>query len=326
MQTYLLEKVRVSRPPPAELTCAALSALEPLTGRRPPPRGEGCSPRAGRSRASVRGAERCRVRRGHLCRYHVFYYLLAGASAQQRDSWKLGSATAHVLSAPMDINASMTALLPTAEHCAAMFAKLCSAMRTVGVRPESQVAVFELLSGILHLCAAAAAATTTAHCHAHRPPPPAPARPPPPPLRTPLPPKALPPRPRPAHPRACPPAPRRPCGRCDARFVPVTGAGHDSCQLQDPAPMRHATRLLCCSGLERHLTSRTIRTGNDLVQVPMTAPEAASARDAVCKAIYSNIFDLLVVRVNETASSLSNAAQQASAQQAPRSPRALALA
>ena len=27
MQTYLLEKVRVSRPPPAELTCAALSAL-----------------------------------------------------------------------------------------------------------------------------------------------------------------------------------------------------------------------------------------------------------------------------------------------------------
>ena len=54
MQTYLLEKVRVSRPPPAELT------------------------------------------------YHVFYYLLAGASAAQRKEWGLVDASKHVLSAPME--------------------------------------------------------------------------------------------------------------------------------------------------------------------------------------------------------------------------------
>jgi len=47
MQTYLLEKVRVSRPPPAELT------------------------------------------------YHVFYYLLAGASPTHRKVWGLGAASEH---------------------------------------------------------------------------------------------------------------------------------------------------------------------------------------------------------------------------------------
>ena len=91
MQTYLLEKVRVSRPPPAELT------------------------------------------------YHVFYYLLAGASAGQRKQWGLRAASAHVLSAPMETPGGQTASLPTPKHCVAAFSKLCTAMRTVGVRPESQV-------------------------------------------------------------------------------------------------------------------------------------------------------------------------------------------
>ena len=97
MQTYLLEKVRVSRPPPAELT------------------------------------------------YHVFYYLLAGASPSQRKVWGLGAASEHVLSAPMETAGGQAARLPTPKHCAAAFNKLCAAMRTVGVRPESQVGRSELV-------------------------------------------------------------------------------------------------------------------------------------------------------------------------------------
>ena len=106
MQTYLLEKVRVTRPAPAELT------------------------------------------------YHVFYYLLSGSPAQQREEWGLKSPTAHVLSAPMAMPSGQTAVPLSAEHCAASFDRLTSAMKTVGIRPESQVAVFELLAGILHLYAA----------------------------------------------------------------------------------------------------------------------------------------------------------------------------
>ena len=84
--------------------------------------------------------------------YHVFYYLLAGASAAQRKEWGLVDASKHVLSAPMETPGGQTARLPTPKHCVAQFSKLCAAMKAAGVRPESQVALFELLAGILHLC------------------------------------------------------------------------------------------------------------------------------------------------------------------------------
>merc|ERR1740124_181621 len=220
MQTYLLEKVRVCRPPPAELT------------------------------------------------YHVFYYLLAGASPAQRKVWSLGAASQHVLTAPMQSRSpggqgrgttaqglrGCKAELPTERHCVAAFSKLSSAMSTVGVRPESQVAVFELLAGILHLC--------------------------------------------------------------DVRFVAVPGASADASQADDEAPLERAAKLLCVPTLSTDLTSRTIRTGRDLVAVPMSATEASSARDALAKSIYGAIFGLLVTRVNETATSLSSAAHAASDQKA----------
>merc|ERR1740124_131596 len=220
MQTYLLEKVRVCRPPPAELT------------------------------------------------YHVFYYLLAGASPAQRKVWSLGAASQHVLTAPMQSRSpggqgrgttaqglrGCKAELPTERHCVAAFSKLSSAMSTVGVRPESQVAVFELLAGILHLC--------------------------------------------------------------DVRFVAVPGASADASQADDETPLKHAARLLCVATLHTDLTARTIRTGRDLVSVPMSAAEASSARDALVKSVYGAIFGLLVTRVNEAASALSSAAHAASDQKA----------
>ena len=220
--------------------------------------------------------------------YHVFYYLLAGASPTQRKVWGLGAASEHVLSAPMETPGGQTARLPTPKHCVSAFSKLCAAMRTVGVRPESQVrsrfelvvalltphsslltphhapltthpyapqvALFELLSGILHLC--------------------------------------------------------------DVRFVPVPGANADASQADDEGPLERAARLLCVPTLSTDLTSRTIRTGRDLVAVPMSATEASSARDALVKSIYGAIFGLLVTRVNETATSLSSAAHAASDQKA----------
>ena len=99
---------------------------------------------------------------------------------------------------------------------------------------------------------------------------------------------------------------------CDVRFVPVPGASADASQADDEAPLERAARLLCVPTLSTDLTSRTIRTGRDLVTVPMSATEAASARDALVKSIYGAIFGLLVTRVNETATSLSSAAHAAS--------------
>ena len=64
------------------------------------------------------------------------------------------------------------------------------------------------------------------------------------------------------------------------------------------------TLTLTLTQTSTDLTSRTIRTGRDLVAVPMTPPEASGARDAVVKSIYCAIFTLLVTRVNETASAL----------------------
>ena len=160
----------------------------------------------------------------------------------------------HVLSAPMDTPGGQTARLPTPKHCVAQFSKLCAAMCTVGVRPESQVALFELLAAILHLC--------------------------------------------------------------DVRFVPVPGGTADASEPDDAAPLERAAKLLCVPTLSTDLTSRTISTGRDLLAVPMSATEAASARDAVVKSIYCAIFGLLVTRVNETATSLSSAAHAAADQKA----------
>mmetsp|Transcript_41917 Transcript_41917/g.98244 ORF Transcript_41917/g.98244 Transcript_41917/m.98244 type:complete len:1788 (-) Transcript_41917:606-5969(-) len=55
--------------------------------------------------------------------------------------------------------------------------------------------------------------------------------------------------------------------------------------------------------IEECLTSRTVRVNGNITRVPLKANEASHSRDALAKAIYSNIFDYIVDTINDTTGS-----------------------
>jgi len=78
---------------------------------------------------------------GERC-YHVFYYLFAGASTEEKNYWRLGEATNYYY---MGDQRSIQA---TDE---AKFKELTAAMKTVGIGRSAQSQIFQLLTAILQL-------------------------------------------------------------------------------------------------------------------------------------------------------------------------------
>ena len=89
-------------------------------------------------------------------------------------------------------------------------------------------------------------------------------------------------------------------------FVPLGDAHEQGCKPTNAEPLQHAVKQLGCPGLGLSLVQRVLHSGRaDPICVPMGVGEATAARDALCKAIFSAIFDLIVARFNETAHKLS---------------------
>jgi len=78
---------------------------------------------------------------GERC-YHVFYYLIAGASPEEKNYWRLGEVTNYYYMG------DQRSIQNTDE---AKFKELTSAMKTVGIGRSAQNQIFQLLTAILQL-------------------------------------------------------------------------------------------------------------------------------------------------------------------------------
>ena len=66
-------------------------------------------------------------------------------------------------------------------------------------------------------------------------------------------------------------------------------------------PLKHAMKLLQCDVLDSKLTTRVVKAKgrNSVYTVPLKLNEANEARDALCKAVYDNLFAYLITLCNE---------------------------
>eukprot|EP00611_Tribonema_gayanum_P031887 TRINITY_DN9340_c0_g1_i1.p1 TRINITY_DN9340_c0_g1~~TRINITY_DN9340_c0_g1_i1.p1 ORF type:complete len:1500 (-),score=485.70 TRINITY_DN9340_c0_g1_i1:137-4636(-) len=72
---------------------------------------------------------------------------------------------------------------------------------------------------------------------------------------------------------------------------------------EETRPFAAATAELWCVAMEdlvSAMTSRTVRAGHEKFTVYLDANKCRHSRDALCKAVYSGVFDWLVAKVNET--------------------------
>ena len=92
----------------------------------------------------------------------------------------------------------------------------------------------------------------------------------------------------------------------DVRFVPLADEEDGGCRPVGSAALAHALKLLGCPALSVLLLQRVILTGRhaEPVTVSLSARQASSARDALCKAVYVAIFEHICRRFNEAAAAI----------------------
>ena len=81
--------------------------------------------------------------------FHIFYYLLGGASRAQRSAWQLRDAKSHALTATAAKGTSTAAY--SAAEAGVRYERLLTSLTDLGLNAEKQQAIFEILAGVLHL-------------------------------------------------------------------------------------------------------------------------------------------------------------------------------
>lgn len=166
--------------------------------------------------------------------YHVFYAMLAGASAAERQEWGIRSSQDHQLTSRTA--ASNTAA--AAQGSAETYRALRQAMSVLTVRSEEQIDLLGIVAAILHLR--------------------------------------------------------------DVRFEPLED--EEGCRPKGSAALAAASRLLGCPGIALRLVQRVVQSGRqEPITVTLSAEQASSARDSLCKALYVAAFKHICTRFNEAA-------------------------
>ena len=91
----------------------------------------------------------------------------------------------------------------------------------------------------------------------------------------------------------------------DVRFVALDDA-EGGCRAVGSAALAHAVKLLGCPGLVMKFVQRVVIAGREQepITVSLSATQAGSARDALCKAVYVALFEHICRRFNEAAATI----------------------